>query len=340
MKNLSPIIPVNSSECQVQSWKKHLKEAVSDPLELLSLLGLDKSPLKDRVARLSSFRTRVPMPFIDKMSYGDPNDPLLLQVLPLLKEDQLVDGFGFDPLAENTNQPPGILHKYQGRLLVLLASTCAVNCRYCFRRHFPYSEKSATGESFHKAIEYIRGEESISEVILSGGDPLIVSDSSLESLANQLSEMKHVKRLRIHTRLPVVIPQRITDKLCEIMQNSRLKSSVVLHVNHANEVDEKLSKRLHKLKSSGVMIFNQSVLLKGVNNSVEAICELSEKLFETGVIPYYIHLLDKVQGAAHFEVCEEEAKLLLEEARKRLPGYLMPRLAREIPGESSKTLIG
>ncbi len=336
---MSPIIPVINPECQLSSWKNLLKTAISDPIELLKQLGLTNHPIADKISKNSEFRTRVPQPFIDKMKYGDPNDPLLLQVLPLLKESEEAEGYSFDPLVENQSQSPGILHKYHGRLLVLLASTCAVNCRYCFRRHFPYEENAAIGENYQKAVNYIRKDSTISEVILSGGDPLIVSDYSLEQLVIQLESIEHVKRLRIHSRLPVVIPQRITDQLCQTLANSKLHSTLVLHINHANEIDALLVAHLAKLKQAGVTLLNQSVLLKGVNADVDTICELSESLFDAGVLPYYLHLMDKVQGAAHFDTQEREATTILENARARLPGYLTPRLAREIAGENAKTIV-
>ena len=336
---MSPIIPVINPECQLPSWKNLLKTAISDPIELLKEVGLENHSIAEKVSKNADFKTRVPKPFIDKMVFGDPNDPLLLQVLPLKAENDLVSGYSFDPLIESRSQSPGILHKYHGRLLILLASACAVNCRYCFRRHFPYQENAAIGENYQKAVEYIKKDSTISEVILSGGDPLIVSDHFLENLITQLESISHIKRLRIHTRLPVVIPQRITRELSDMLASSKLRTTMVLHINHANEIDELLASSLNNLIQANVTLLNQSVLLKGVNDNIEAICDLSESLFEIGILPYYLHLLDKVQGAAHFDVTEKDAVALIEGARARLPGYLMPRLAREEAGEKAKTLI-
>ena len=339
MKIMSPIIPVSEPDCQQQRWKNLLKSAVSDPQTLLNQLGLSPSQLPFEIGEATPFVMRVPQPFIDKMNYADPNDPLLLQVLSQNAENQPIEGYTSDPLKELDGETPGLLHKYHGRVLLILASACAVNCRYCFRRHFPYQDKTASGEQLAQSIEYIRNSPSISEVILSGGDPLIVNDQTLKNLLFQLESIPHIKRLRIHTRLPVVIPQRITKKLCLLLASSRLQISMVLHINHPNEIDVLLADSIAPLKQAGVQLFNQSVLLKGINNQIETQTKLSEALFDVGIVPYYLHLLDKVAGAAHFDLEKAEAKALLTAMRARLPGYLVPRLAAEIAGESSKTVI-
>ena len=339
---MSPIIPVLEPDCQVKSWKILLKQAISDPYHLLSLVGLDSHPIVNEVDTHSNFSMRVPQPFIDKMGYGDPNDPLLRQVLTTQQEAKVVAGFSQDPLAEisgKSAKQQGILHKYHGRVLMLLAQTCAVNCRYCFRRHFPYQDQAAKSDQLAQIYDYLAKNHEISEVILSGGDPLIVSDHYLQQFINQIEAIAHIKRLRIHTRLPVVIPQRITADLCQTLAQSRLKTSMVLHINHANEIDPLLASSVQKLKSSGVIIFNQAVLLAGVNDSIAALSNLFEKGFEADIIPYYLHLLDPVAGAAHFNVEKSRALSLMAGLRNQLPGYLVPRLAQELAGEKSKTVL-
>ncbi|WP_444997322.1 EF-P beta-lysylation protein EpmB [Aliikangiella sp. IMCC44359] len=339
MKNMTPIIPVSEANCQVISWKNLLKTAISDPFELLETLNLSSKSLDYPVTAQTRFSMRVPKPYIDKMKPGDPNDPLLLQVLTQAAENLDIQGYTEDPLKENANQTPGLLHKYYGRVLLILSSACAVNCRYCFRRHFPYQDQMANGTQLAKSLDYISNTQSISEVILSGGDPLMVSDSVLLELVKKLDNIPHVKRLRIHTRLPVVIPQRITPKLCQTLNLSRLDISMVLHINHANEIDPLLCQQLQLLKNKGVQLLNQSVLLKGVNDSAVSLIELSESLFSAGILPYYLHLLDKVAGAAHFDIPRSTATQIIEQVRKKLPGYLVPRLAVEIAGEASKKII-
>ncbi len=339
MKNMSPIIPVSDPNCQVKSWKNLLKSAIKDPIQLLSEIGLEPTDLNFPIAENTGFAVRVPQPFIDKMQLGNPQDPLLLQVLSQQAENLAVAGYTNDPLEEHASSAPGILHKYHGRVLLMLASACAVNCRYCFRRHFPYQDKVASGKQLQQSIDYISEHQEISEVILSGGDPLMVSDSQLSLLLSQLNQIPHLKRLRIHTRLPVVIPQRITQELCNILATSHLNVSMVLHINHANEIDELFTSSVKKLRDSGIQLFNQSVLLKDINDNVSVLAQLSEQLFAAYIVPYYIHLLDKVAGAAHFDIPKAQAIELVEALRNRLPGYLVPRLAIEEPGEKAKTII-
>ncbi|TQV86976.1 EF-P beta-lysylation protein EpmB [Aliikangiella coralliicola] len=339
MKNVTPIIPVSEPDCQVKSWKNFLKEAVSDPLELLQDLNLKPEDIEYAIDPSNPFKVRVPRPFIEKMRIGDPDDPLLRQVLSLDIENADFEGYSSDPLKETNSDTPGLLHKYEGRVLLILASACAVNCRYCFRRHFPYQDKVANGDSLKESLAYIKNNPTIKEVILSGGDPLIVSDGFLQSLVDELDTIKHLKRLRIHSRLPIVIPQRISRELCNIFNKTRLKSSLVLHINHGNEIDSALIKSLNKLTEVGVQLLNQSVLLKGVNDSVQALVQLSERLFEAGILPYYVHMLDKVDGAAHFDISQAKAVALMNQIREQLPGYLVPRLAVEEPGKGSKTVI-
>jgi len=339
MKNMSPIIPVSTAVCQVKSWKNLLKSAITDPYQLLRLVGVPPDALPFKLSPDNQFPLRVPQPFIDKMAYADPTDPLLLQVLSQDTENRTVAGYGQDPLAENQGDTPGLLHKYHGRVLLILSAACAVNCRYCFRRHFPYQDKTASGAQLRASLNYISNDPTISEVILSGGDPLILGDAAITNLLAQLAQMPHVKRLRIHTRLPVVIPQRITTKLCEVLANSRLEMTMVVHINHANEIDQILTRALTSLREAGVTLLNQSVVLKGINDNLDSLVNLSESLFSAGVLPYYLHLLDKVAGAAHFDVTRNRATKLIEQMRMQLPGYLVPRLALEEAGKGAKTII-
>ncbi len=339
MKNLSPIIPVNTPECQAYSWKSYLKNAIKEPHALLQQLGLNNHPIAKTISEQTGFKMRVPQPFIDKMQPSDPNDPLLLQVLSTQQELISPSDYNTDPLQESALKTTGILHKYPKRALMILSSACAINCRYCFRRHFPYQDKAATGESLQKALDYIKENKSLSEIILSGGDPLIIDDKALEKLITQIANISHIKRLRIHTRLPVVIPQRLTQSLLQILTQTPLETSMVLHINHSNEIDLALKQALTPFKNSSITLLNQAVLLKNINDSTEQLCQLSEDLFSAGILPYYLHLLDKVQGAAHFDLDEKLATHLVNQLRNTLPGYLVPRLCREIPNKSAKTII-
>ncbi|MGX5174829.1 EF-P beta-lysylation protein EpmB [Aliikangiella sp. IMCC44653] len=339
MKNMQPIIPVSVEKCQEKSWKYLLKTAIKDPFSLIEQLGLNSEAFDFEFSPSNQFAMRVPQPFIDKMVPGDPKDPLLLQVISQSLEDIEVPGYTNDPLEEKSLNPPGLLHKYHSRVLLILASACAVNCRYCFRRHFPYQDKQASGDELNLALQYIAQRPQITEVILSGGDPLILNDSQLIAIIEQIEQIKHVNKLRIHTRLPVVIPQRITDKLVAKLASTRLVTNLVLHINHANEIDQRFVQAMDKLRQAKVFLLNQSVILKGINDCPNKLASLSEKLYQTGIIPYYLHLLDKVAGAAHFDLAKDQAVQIVEQMRKMLPGYLVPRLACEQPGKSSKTVI-
>lgn len=339
MKNMPLIIPVSQAKCQVKSWKNHLKESISDPKQLLAQLQLSPHQLDFELDLNNPFSMRVPQPFIDKMKIGDPKDPLFLQVISQATENLQVDGFDADPLQESEQQTPGLLHKYHGRVLLILASACAINCRYCFRRHFPYQEQMASGAQLTANLAYISDNSEITEVILSGGDPLMLNDKVFSQLINNLEKINHVKRLRIHTRLPVVIPQRLTPEFSQQLSESRLQVTLVLHINHPNEIDNLLAETLRELQQTNITLLNQSVLLKNINDNPAVLSQLSEKLFAVGVLPYYIHQLDKVAGAAHFEVKQKTAINLIQQLRDRLPGYLVPRLALEEPGKDSKTVI-
>lgn len=321
------------------SWQKELANAVKNPQQLLQLLDLSPKNVLLSLKARKSFPMLVPLPFVNKMKKGDINDPLLQQVLPITDEELVSDGYSTDPLEEHDSALPGLLHKYQSRVLLILKSGCAVNCRYCFRRHFPYQDNNINKKQLQEIITYIKSHPEVNEVILSGGDPLMSKDDFLQYLINELELLPQLTRLRLHSRLPVVIPSRITDQLCSMFNKSRLKVVFVLHINHSNEIDTIFKNAMNKLNQAGVQLLNQSVLLKGVNDNSQALIALSEALFEAHILPYYLFLLDKVQGAQHFDLPEQRAIQLVQKMSVALPGYLVPRLSREIAGEKSKTLI-
>ncbi|MDC0610101.1 EF-P beta-lysylation protein EpmB [Vibrio sp.] len=319
-----------------QNWLKQLTNAISDPHLLLNYLNIDPQPWEKGFTAKKLFSQRVPLSFIDRMEKGNPNDPLLRQVLPVLEEFDLHDGYSIDPLDEHETEQPGLLHKYKNRVLLILKAGCAINCRYCFRRHFPYQENKGSKSVWAENIDYIHQHNEINEVILSGGDPLMAKDHELMWFMEQIEAIEHVKTLRIHTRLPVVIPDRITDALINLLANSRLNIVLVSHINHANEINQELNLAFTKLKNARVTLLNQAVLLKGVNDSVTAQVALSEALFSCGILPYYLNVLDKVQGAAHFYVSDVHAKEIMAGLIKEVSGYLVPQLTREIGGRASK----
>ena len=317
-------------------WQHELRRAVRDPNVLLHRLGLSELAHRTRAGQ-RLWPLRVPEPFIRRMRRGDPADPLLRQVLPLDAELASPVGFGTDPLEERSARTaPGLLQKYRGRALLITTGVCGIHCRYCFRRHFPYAETSVSG-AWEPALGAVRADPRIRELILSGGDPLSLADSRLADLAAALTHVPHLRTLRIHTRLPVVIPSRVCDSLLVWMERVRQRLVVVLHVNHANELDDpEVHRALFRLRQTGATLLNQSVLLCGVNDSVESLCALSEALLDNGVLPYYLHTLDPVQGAAHFGIDDRRALRLYRDMRERLPGYLVPRLVRELPGKPYK----
>jgi EF-P beta-lysylation protein EpmB len=274
------------------------------------------------------------------MAPGDPHDPLLLQVLPRAEEAGAAMNFVSDPVGDlDAALAPGLLHKYHGRVLLVTTGVCAIHCRYCFRRHFPYETTPRTLEAWRPAIRQIAADRSVEEVILSGGDPLTLVDSLLERLVGELAGISHLKRLRVHTRLPVVIPERVTDEMLGWITGSRLAPIVVVHVNHAREVSDDVATALTKLILGGVPVLNQTVLLRGVNDDIESLVELSRALVNLRVMPYYLHQLDRVAGAAHFEVPVKRGIELIEQLRARLPGYCVPRYVQEIAGEASKRVL-
>ncbi len=331
------MIPGSPVLRQVSVWQSVLGRAITDPAELLATVGLGKEWLPAAQAAARLFPLRVPRGFVARMRRGDPNDPLLRQVLPLAEECLATEGFHADPVGDLVAMvAPGVLHKYQGRVLLTATGACAVHCRYCFRRHFPYTDANPSTDQWRAALSYIAGDKSITEVILSGGDPLTLSDRRLENFTRQLEAIPHVRRLRLHTRLPVVLPERVNDELLGWLGGTRLKTVMVVHANHAHEIDASVRAALVHLKGAGVGLLNQSVLLRGINDSADALARLSEVLFDADVLPYYLHLLDRVQGAAHFGVDDATVRSLMAELNRRLPGYLVPRLVREIAGAPGK----
>ncbi len=325
-------------------WQQIIKGAIRDPNELRRRLGLPLVPDQDEAsvaAAHQQFRTFVPEPFLSRIRLNDPNDPLLRQVLPVAEEAIEVDGFRNDAVGDmDATRQDGLIHKYQGRALLITSGVCAVNCRYCFRRHFPYETAPRSEAEFDRALAIIRGDESIREVILSGGDPLMLTDDRLKCLIDSIAAIGHIDRLRIHTRLPIVVPQRVTGSLVKMLRNMRPATFVVLHINHPNEIDSDVEKAIESLLESKSMLLNQSVLLRGVNDDATTLIELSERLVALRCIPYYLHQLDRVQGAAHFEVPVEQGLQLIQEMRNALPGYAVPRYVTEIAGEPCKRLLG
>jgi EF-P beta-lysylation protein EpmB len=340
MISTSPVTRQQAPGRPSAAWQNELAQAICDPLELCRLLDLDPQLAVASRAAGSQFRLRVPRGFVRRMRAGDPQDPLLRQVLPLSLE--LIDAHGFvaDPLAERAAmQAPGLLHKYQGRALLITTGACAVHCRYCFRREFPYESTRGNGPRWGEALQALAQDSSIAELILSGGDPLSLTNARLRQLTHELRHIAHLRRLRVHTRTPIVLPERVDDELLAWLRALPWPCVMVLHCNHANEIDHSVRAATAALKAAGVTLLNQSVLLAGVNDSADAQCALSESLWSAGVLPYYLHLLDPVRGTAHFEVGEARARELMAQMSTRLPGYLVPRLARETPGAKSKTVL-
>ena len=332
-------------EVPVANWRLALGDAVSSVGELLDLLGLAPEQLPPQLqpstAAARDFPLRVPRGFVARMRRGDAADPLLLQVLPTAAELLAAPGYTADPLAEADEAAafsplPGLLHKYRGRALLVVTGACGIHCRYCFRRHFPYGEHAPRADGWGRALDWLAGNPGVEEVILSGGDPLAVGDEKLARLVEELDAIAHLRRLRIHTRMPVVLPERVDAALLGWLGGTRLSTVVVLHANHSREIDGAVAAAIARLRGAGAAVLNQAVLLAGVNDSAAAQCDLSRALFDAGALPYYLHLLDRVAGAAHFEVPEARARELLHEVMAELPGYLVPRLVREVPGAPYK----
>lgn len=318
------------------TWVAELKSGYSDPLDLLRDLGIARAATTVDLAAATHFHFRVPRAFAERMQRGNPRDPLLLQVLPRRAELTPAAGFSHDPVGDtDAARSPGLLHKYHGRALLILTGGCAIQCRYCFRREYPYA--AAVGRApLTAALDLIARDPSIAEVILSGGDPLLHDDAMLSDLVIRLAALPHVRRVRIHTRLPIVIPTRVTATLIAALTQTRLQAVMVVHANHAQEIDRAVVAACQALRAAGITLLNQAVLLREINDAVETLAALSEQLFAAGILPYYVHLLDRVHGTAHFEVSDETARRLQAALRTRLPGYLMPRFVREVAGHPHK----
>jgi EF-P beta-lysylation protein EpmB len=321
-------------------WKEELARLITDPAELCELLllkGQDAQTLKEVC---KAFPLRVPQPYLKRIKKGCLNDPLLLQVLPQQQELETTLGYSADPLDEEAFTPvQGLLHKYHGRVLIVLNGSCAIHCRYCFRRHFPYQEFQIGKLQWQAILDYIAGDNSIDEVIFSGGDPLTCADKILKQRCVDLEKIPHLQRLRLHTRLPVMIPQRINAAFINWIQATRFETVMVIHSNHAQEIDEEVGQVLLALDRAGVRLLNQSVLLKGINDSADVLAQLSKRLFDCKVMPYYLHLLDRVQGAAHFDSKADDIKQLQADLQALLPGYLMPKFAIEEAHEKNKRTL-
>lgn len=318
-------------------WQRLWREAVRDPRELLALLGLDAAAAGLSEAAAAQFPLRVPRGFVARMRHGDLHDPLLRQVLPVDAEERIVPGFSLDAVGDGAaRKAEGVIQKYRGRALLVATGSCAVNCRYCFRRHFPYDEETAARDGWSGAVAAIAADPGIDEVILSGGDPLSLATPKLAELTARLAAIPHIRRLRIHSRLPIVLPERVDEPLLQWLAALPWPLAFVVHANHANEFDPAVDAALARLRGVGVQLLNQAVLLRGVNDSVEALADLSERSFAAGVLPYYLHQLDRVHGVAHFEVTDERARALHAALAARLSGYLVPRLVREVQGDTGK----
>jgi len=325
---------------QTPIWQQSLASVIRDIDELLAIVKLDASQLNISEAARKQFSLRIPRAYVDCIKPGDANDPLLKQILPVNDEMLEFERFNTDPVSDlQSIVAGGVLQKYQGRALLLTTGACAIHCRYCFRRHFPYSVENAAQNDWIAAIDYLKSHEDISEVILSGGDPLTLTDNRLVSLVEKIEKISHINTLRLHTRLPVVLPERVCKELLDWLTNSRLHTVIVIHCNHVQEISPAVMHALKILKQAGVTLLNQSVLLKGVNDSTADLKALSLGLFAAGVLPYYLHMLDPVSGAAHFEVDENLAIEMLNQLQAELPGYLVPRLVREIAAKPSKTYV-
>lgn len=323
-----------------KTWQQELAEGFSNAKELCQYLDL---PI-DKAISSYNFPLRVPRGFADKMAKNDLNDPLLMQVLPTDQEIQQeinhVKGYSNDPVGDiNAMVVSGVIHKYHGRVLLISTGACAVNCRYCFRKHFPYTDAQLNGSKLKQALQYIHDHCDITEVILSGGDPLLLNNQQLFSLIQQLEQIKHIARIRIHSRIPIVLPSRITAEFCSQLSAISKPIVIVTHANHQNELDARVQAACHKMKGNNITLLNQSVLLKGINDNAQQLCALSNKLFAYGILPYYLHLLDKAHGTKHFEVEQNLALSLMLQIKKQLPGYLVPKLVKEVAGADNKITI-
>ena len=335
--NRAPLIARSEVCSSGNDWRRSLANAVRDPDELIDLLDLPETCRLPARQAAGLFPLIVPRSYLARMQPADPQDPLLRQVLPLEREGDHRPGFITDAVGDGqSRREPGLLQKYQGRALMVATGACAIHCRYCFRRHYPYGDEPRRIDDWEPAFRALAADSSLREIILSGGDPFILADARLEVLFHRLAGIEHLSRLRIHTRLPIVLPDRITDELIRLLTTYRLRPIVVVHANHPHEIAGECAEALRRLVGSGMTVLNQSVLLRGINDSADALAALSERLIDLGVVPYYLHQLDRVAGTAHFEVPVEQGRLLIEELRRRLPGYAVPSYVREVPGEPHK----
>jgi len=319
-------------------WQQQLAEAYTSVEELFAYLEIPGALIPQARRASGDFALRVPRNFASRMEKGNPEDPLLLQVLPRAEELEEHPGFLADPVGDQDRiEAPGVLQKYDGRILLIATGACGVHCRYCFRRHFPYGESNAGRDQWAESLDLLSRSPDTREVILSGGDPLTLSDARLAGLVEALNQIPHLKRLRIHSRLPVLVPERITGELVDWLTLGRLQPILVFHVNHPRELSARITDALAPLRERGVTLLNQAVLLGGINDTPDILCDLSEALFSSGILPYYLHMLDRVRGSGHFDIPEAKAKHLLNVVRRRLPGYLVPRLVRETAGAPSKS---
>jgi len=325
---------------QSLSWQEQLAQAIRQPNELLDYVGLMADSIGYSQQAIEQFPVRVPHAFADRIQRNTPDDPILRQVFPYLDEENDCEGYVKDPLAESNVQPvQGLLQKYNSRVLSITTGACAIHCRYCFRRHFPYQDASTNGIHLKQSLDYIEADKSIKEVILSGGDPLSLSDRRLVELCQSISKIDHVQRIRFHTRIPVVLPARLSIELIKILSSMGKTLIFVLHINHANEIDDAVISNIKCLQQFNILVLNQSVLLKGINDTTETLIALSERLVENQVTPYYLHLLDPVAGAAHFDVDEQQARQLIKKMHESVSGYLVPKLVKEEAGKAGKTRV-
>ena len=324
-----------------RNWRQAMKAAIRDPDELCRAVGLDDRWREPARRAAVDFPVFAPLEYLARVVPGDPFDPLLRQVLPLDDETRVVPGFSPDPVGDGpARREAGLLQKYAGRALLITTGACAIHCRYCFRRHYPYDESPRSLDAWAPALQHLAADTTLDEVLLSGGDPLTLVDEQLAALAHRLAAIPHLRRLRIHTRLPIVIPQRVDDALLAWLRGTRLAPIMVIHANHPAEIDDAVAAALSRLVDAGIPVLNQAVLLQGVNDHVETLAELSRRLVNLRVLPYYLHQLDRVAGAAHFEVPIPRGLALVQELESQLPGYAVPRYVREIPGAESKTRVG
>ncbi len=340
-KSVAGTLDVPSGEASSVTWQQSLRQAIRSSAELYRRLGMEHVRDRQTDAAAQDFPVFVPLEYLRRIRPNDPSDPLLLQVLPTAAEQVQTVGFSTDPVGDREAlKSTGLLHKYSGRALLITTAACAVHCRYCFRRHFPYAELALSGQARADTLQAILDDPSIHEILLSGGDPLTLPDAYLSDLIQDLASIPHLKRLRIHSRVPIVIPQRVTDSLLQALTATRLTTIFVVHVNHAQELDEPTLDALARLIDAGIPVLNQAVLLRGVNDNEVVLKDLCERLINHRILPYYLHQLDRVAGAAHFEVAPERGLELIESLRQSLPGYAVPRYVQENAGRPHKDVIG